>query len=272
MTDYYEILGVEPTASVQAIKKSFRAKIKEQHPDVRKTAGDSERMSALLIQAYKILSDSRMRAEYDRTHHFFKRGAHEFSYREFLKSRKDDLESQARLIFFDLLHDKGADAVSLYEELMRERAFILEEHLDREDFMDCAYLLSEIYENDGRLASAFELLVRIAVLEFEKPYFKHFFYEVTRRLQAIACLKMTGRIEPSRHLDCLTRLSSLDFPKRFVAQLFKKAAELSDDLDDPRAALSYLDKGLELDRRLAGAGKLRQRLERAVLRMSPAEV
>ncbi len=258
MVDYYEVLGVRPTASLQGIKKSFRKKVKEQHPDLRKTAEDSQRNIRLLIQAYKVLSNPESRAQYDRSHHFLRRAEERFDYREFLKNRTDDLDSQAKLIFFDLLHDRSADAAELYERLTRESGFAIEEHLDREDFMDCAYLLSEIYEERGELDRAFELLRRIAELELEKPYFKHFFYEVTRRLQSIVCLKMRG----AQALDSLLGLSELSLPKRFVAALFLRAAEIYLGMNNPGYASSYLDRALALERRVAGAAKLKAKLTR----------
>ncbi len=259
--DYYAILGVKPNTSIQSIKKAFRKRVKEQHPDVQKDNG-SQSATRVLIQAYKTLSDPKQRAEYDRTHHFKRRADFQFEYREFLKSQRDDMESQAKLIFYDLLHDRPADARELYEELERERGFVLEENLDREDFMDCAYLLSEIYEQEGRYAQACDLLRRIAVLEFQKPYFKHFFYEVERRLQWIVGFKMDSSVDPSFHLDCIAKLCTLDFPKKFTAQLLKKTAEIYLRQDNLPYARYYLEKALELDRRLSGASKLSDALQR----------
>jgi len=259
--DYYGILGVKPNASIQTIKKAFRKRVKEQHPDVQKD-DRSQTATRLLIQAYKTLSDPKQRAEYDRTHHFGKRVDFQFEYREFLKSQREDLGSQATLIFYDLLHDRPADARELYEELVRDRGFVLENNLDREDFMDCAYLLSEIYEQEGCYAQACDFLRRIAVFEFQKPYFKHFFYEVERRLQWIVGFKMDSTIEPGFHLDCIAKLCALDFPKKFNAQLLKKTAEIYLRQDNLAYARYYLDKAIELDRRLPGVTKLTDALRR----------
>ena len=259
--DYYAILGVKPNASIQTIKKAFRQRVKEQHPDVQKD-DRSQSATRLLIQAYKTLSDPKQRADYDRTHHFGKRVEFQFEYREFLKSRRDDLASQATLIFYDLLHDRPADARELYEELVRERGFVLEDNLDREDFMDCAYLLSEIYEQEGCYAQACDFLRRIAVFEFQKPYFKHFFYEVERRLQLIVGLKMDSTAEPAFHLDFIAKLCALEFPKKFSAQLLKKSAEIYLRQDNLAYARSYLERALELDRRVPGAVKLAEALRR----------
>jgi curved DNA-binding protein CbpA len=260
LVDYYDVLDVEPTATLSEIKRSFRKKVKEQHPDLRKVPQDSPRNIRLLIQAYKTLSNPSLRREYDRTHWFYRRPARDFDYREFLKSRPDDLESQAKLIFYDLLHKREEDALALYESLVLTRSFELDQFMDREDFMDCAFLLAEEYEKAGNLPRACDLLSRVAEYEFQQPYFKHFFLEVERRLQTLVCLKMPGKVEPVLHLSCVGRLAALDFPKKFAAQLFKKAAELHLELDNPAGASRSLEEGLKLDKKLKGIEKIRERL------------
>lgn len=63
--DLYEILGVERDASENEIKKAFRRKARELHPDINK-APDAEERFKELNEAYDVLSDSTKRAQYDR--------------------------------------------------------------------------------------------------------------------------------------------------------------------------------------------------------------
>ncbi|HUX21648.1 MAG TPA: DnaJ domain-containing protein [Spirochaetia bacterium] len=260
LTDYYAILELEPSASVQDIKRSFRKKVKEQHPDLLKNPGDSQKNIRVLIQAYKTLSDPTKREEYNRTHRIFKRSPADFDYREFLKARADDLDSQAKLIFFDLLHRHEDEALILFDRLVREEGFELDRYLDREDYMDCSYLLSEEYEKEGEFGRAYELLRSISEYEFELPYFKHFFYEVERRVQSLICYKMIGTTVPEYHLACIEELAALAFPKKMVAQALKTGAELLIRLGNHSEALHYLNRGMELDPKLKGVAKLQQRI------------
>ncbi|KAJ4348466.1 uncharacterized protein N0V89_009841 [Didymosphaeria variabile] len=65
-TSYYELLGVERTATDEEIKKAYRRKALELHPD--RNYGDVERTTALFADvstAYEVLSDPQERAWYD---------------------------------------------------------------------------------------------------------------------------------------------------------------------------------------------------------------
>lgn len=60
--DYYEILGVDKNASQDEIKKTFRKKAMEHHPD--KNNGDDTKFKEI-NEAYSVLSDEKKRANYD---------------------------------------------------------------------------------------------------------------------------------------------------------------------------------------------------------------
>lgn len=64
--DLYHILGVAPGASTDEIKKSYRRKAREMHPDIDHENPWAEDDFKDLSAAYQILSDKNQRAKYDR--------------------------------------------------------------------------------------------------------------------------------------------------------------------------------------------------------------
>lgn len=65
VTTHYEILGVSKNATADEIKQAFRDKAKIYHPDVSK-APNAQEQFIKIAEAYNILRDSRIRADYDR--------------------------------------------------------------------------------------------------------------------------------------------------------------------------------------------------------------
>jgi DnaJ family protein C protein 3 len=71
MKDYYKILGVARSASQKEIKKAYRKKAQEWHPD--KYSGDLpkeevEKKMADINAAYEVLGSEESREKYDQGH------------------------------------------------------------------------------------------------------------------------------------------------------------------------------------------------------------
>src|SRR5438094_10404519 len=63
--DYYEVLGVQRTASDTEIKKAFRKLAREYHPDVAKNKKQAEEKFKEINEAYEVLGDPAKRKKYD---------------------------------------------------------------------------------------------------------------------------------------------------------------------------------------------------------------
>jgi len=63
--DYYEILGVAPTAEKKVIQQTFRQLARKHHPDVNPGNKDAEEKFKTINEAYQVLSDVKQRKKYD---------------------------------------------------------------------------------------------------------------------------------------------------------------------------------------------------------------
>lgn len=67
--DYYEVLGVSKDADADEIKKAYRKKAMEFHPDRNKDNKDAEAKFKEANEAYDVLKDEQKKAAYDRYGH-----------------------------------------------------------------------------------------------------------------------------------------------------------------------------------------------------------
>jgi curved DNA-binding protein CbpA len=108
--DHYAVLGVSPDAEDVVIKAAYRALAQRYHPD--KNTGDPaysrQRMSEL-NEAYRILGDPKLRAEYDKTRS--PQSGHAYQQEEPPEQREAFEAALAEM------EDRWAIAVSIYPDL-----------------------------------------------------------------------------------------------------------------------------------------------------------
>jgi len=67
MPNYYEILGLQPSATAEEIKQAYRRLARQHHPDHNHDDPEgAEKQFQIVQEAYEILIDPRKRQQYDR--------------------------------------------------------------------------------------------------------------------------------------------------------------------------------------------------------------
>jgi curved DNA-binding protein CbpA len=256
MENYYSLLGVRQDSSPGEIKKAFREKAKRLHPDIAGKAAEAAMRK--LLGAYEVLSSRDRRFEYDRVYSRFIKNV-KFDYRSWLQERAEDPASQAKLVFFELLHLEEDTAL----EIWRKNGglnFPLEKYLDREDWMDCLYLLAEELDKREQYYEAFRLLTVLVQEERRLPYFRHFIDDIEMFLKELVRLRLKSQVDDETWMCCLETLLGLGFSPRDEARWMRSMAETLLRMGEIAAAQGIIREALKRDPALPNATRLRRKL------------
>jgi curved DNA-binding protein CbpA len=206
VNNHYKILGIQPGADDAEIKKAFREKAKLLHPDIAGSAQAEEMRK--LINAYEVLSNRERRFNYDRAYSRFVK-KFTFDYRTWLNEQENP-ESQAKLIFFELLHFEEEKAINVWRK-SGGLGFDMNKYMEREDWMDCQYILAEELDKRGFSFEAFKLMSAVLAEERRRPYFKLFTEEIESYLKNMIKLKVKPLVDEETWIDCLETMITLGF-------------------------------------------------------------
>jgi len=229
LKNHYDLLGVKPGASTAEIKKAFRQKAKQLHPDIAGTK-HSEAMQKLL-NAYKALLDIESRFEYDKAYAAYAKEKTVFDYRVWL-NEQDDPQSKAKLIFYELLRLEEDRAIEIWRK-NGGLSFNLEKLLSREDWMDCQYILAEELDKRDFSFEAFKLLASLLEEEQRRPYFNLFTPEIKSYVKNMVKKKLRAQVDNETWIDCMESLIGIGFSqadekffKNSMAQTLKEMRTL----------------------------------------------
>jgi curved DNA-binding protein CbpA len=266
LIDQYKILGVSENASMAEIKRAFREKAKQHHPDL---AGEGARahMQSLLA-AYEILSNRQRRFDYDRAY----RGSvakNGFNYRDYLyeqANNTDDrhnpkLREQARaeLIIFELFHFEEDAAITMWQD-WGGLEFPLKKHLGREDWMDCSFILAEELEKRGFYYDTFSLLASLIREERRNPYFRHFTEDVEIFLKELVRLRLRAAVDDETWIECMQELMTLGFPAHDEGRWLKSQAETLSKMGETAAARAAFREAQKRDPSIKPSADLKKTL------------
>jgi hypothetical protein len=221
----YELLGIKQGASSAEIKRAFREKAKQLHPDI---AGSSHLESMRkLISAYEMLANPERRFEYDKAYSRFVKKCG-FDYRIWL-NEQDDPSSQAKLIFFELLHLEEERAIELWRK-NGGLGFHMKKYMDREDWMDCQFILAEELDKRDFAFEAFKLLAAILAEEQRHPYFKFFTIEIEKILKSLVKSRLKTQVDEETWIDCLETMISLGFSAQEQKRYMRSMADTLEKL------------------------------------------
>lgn len=264
MEDYYKILNIAPSASTAEIKRAFRKKAKQLHPDIphniRSQDGQRTNEHALmqLIRAYEALLDVRKRAEFDCFYSKIIKKTTGFDYRTWLKEQNDN-QSRATLIFFDLFHDNEEEAIQEFLRIRtQESSFSLRRYFSRGDFMDCSFVLAEELSFRGYDYEAFVLLEQIIREEQKKAYFRHFFPEVLILARKLIREKLVHTLADDLILDCCEAALDFGLSTSDNAEILKKMAEIYYRMGDFMSGDEHVAASRRMNPRVRGIAKLQK--------------
>jgi curved DNA-binding protein CbpA len=256
MENYYSLLGVGQDSSSDDIKRAFREKAKRLHPDI--AGKHAEGAMRKLLTAYEVLSSRDRRFEYDRAYSRFIKKL-DFDYRTWLQEQEDDPASRAKLVFFELLHLEEDAALEIWRKNGGLR-FPLEKYLDREDWMDCLYLLAEELDKREQYYESFRLLVQLIREERRLPYFRHFMDDIEMFLKEQVRLRLRAQVDDETWVDCLETLLELGFSPRDEARWMRSLAEVLLTMGETAAAGAMIREALKRDPALPNTARLRRKL------------
>jgi len=132
--------------------------------------------------------------------------------------------------------------------------------MDREDWMDCTFILAEELSRRKRWYEAFMLLVKLIREERRQPYFKHFAEDVEIFLKELVRLHLRQSVDAETYVECLEALLELGFPPQYEARVLRSLAETLIRMGEINSASRFFKEAIKKDPGLSNTVQLRRKL------------
>lgn len=264
MHNYYDILNVSRTAGTDEIRRSFRRKAKECHPDHNGHRTEwAQVMTRLLVEAYHVLRDTERRLEYDMLLSRDPDAARKRFWEKWERARRNDdsVAGKMRLMLHYLLTERAPEAVELYRQMRgRNGAKDLNGHLGDKDYLDCLFLLAEEFERTDEMHCAMEQYAEMYRTLRTRPVRAYLHMEVRSRLYGLLTRHLPRKAGRKKAAGYYRDALKMQLSKAERAYVHKKLAECHVACGDRERAVECLKKAFELKPRLKGTKKIAEKL------------
>ena len=255
--DYYAVLELPVGASPERIRKQFRRRLLELHPD-KAAEPRHPRLLEQLLRAFEVLGNKALRRKYDR---------HLETRQRVLESRRSRLPhvldserpaDRARAVLYLLTQQRAKEAVARLDELEAPAIPFLATHLDTGEFIDAAFLIGEYFEGRGLLVPALEWYQEILSRERRRKRHRPCHGETLERAKRVLIHGLTTDADPRVALTYLRRAERLGLERGEEVELLKRRAQCYLELDMRHEAA----RNVRLARQLQPGCKGMRRLEK----------
>ncbi len=259
--DYYEFMGLDSKANEEEIRKAYRSKILKIHPD-KQGGEDSSKALGTLLRAFEVLSDKAKRSQYDDL-----REAKSNRKKATLRTKsklKHVTEStrpidRARSVLFYLLNKQSEKALQIIAAEPNSHDF-MDEHLEEDEFIDCAFLLAEALERHAAYVEAHSWYQRILDKERARRYHRPCLANTIDRMKELLLSRLPNLPDPRQALDYLSQLKNYPMSKIELGEMHKRKCHCYLELGMLDAAATQF----RMARMKCPQGKGMQRLEEAL--------
>jgi len=122
----------------------------------------------------------------------------------------------------------------------------MERYMDREDWMDCCFILAEELDRRGHSYEAFRLLELIIRAERRKPYFGIFTPELEKYTREIVRRRLRSQVDDETWIECMETLMDLGFSARDTAFWLRSLAQTLLKIGDSAGSRQALNEAKKM--------------------------